>query len=194
MNNPYEVLGIRKGASKEEIKAAYRELVKKYHPDKYQGNPLYRLAEEKLREINEAYEYLMKDGGGASWRSEPREHSKSSDEMTADMTAVRRAINRGDILSAERMLNRSGVRNGEWFFLSSMVQFKKGWYNEAVGNLQTAVSMEPDNMEYRGAMNNVMTRSNGYQTNAYRKGYDSSSQMCRLMQCYCCADMLCDCI
>ena len=60
MDNPYEVLGIREGASDEEIKAAYKELVKKYHPDRYQNNPLADLAEEKLREVNEAYDYLMK--------------------------------------------------------------------------------------------------------------------------------------
>ena len=57
-NNPYEILGLNPGASEAEIKKAYRELVKKYHPDKYQGNPLADLAEEKLREVNEAYDTL----------------------------------------------------------------------------------------------------------------------------------------
>lgn len=61
MANPYEILGVREGASKEEIKKAYRELAKKYHPDQYGANPLKDLAEEKMREINEAYEYLMRN-------------------------------------------------------------------------------------------------------------------------------------
>ena len=59
--NPYEVLGIKPGASEEEIKAAYKELVKKYHPDKYIDNPLADLAEKKLQEVNEAYDMLMKN-------------------------------------------------------------------------------------------------------------------------------------
>lgn len=66
MGNPYEILEINEGASEEEIKAAYKKMVKKYHPDRYQNNPLADLAEEKLREVNEAYDYLMKNGAGSS--------------------------------------------------------------------------------------------------------------------------------
>ncbi|HAX40368.1 MAG TPA: molecular chaperone DnaJ, partial [Clostridiales bacterium] len=58
--NPYKVLGVRESASQEEIRAAYLELVKKYHPDKYADNPLKELAGEKLKEINQAYEMLSK--------------------------------------------------------------------------------------------------------------------------------------
>ena len=65
--DPYETLGIRRGASEDEIKAAYKELVKKYHPDKYQNNPLADLAEEKLREVNEAYEELSRGFGAGSY-------------------------------------------------------------------------------------------------------------------------------
>ena len=65
MRNPYEVLGLKEGASIDEIKKAYRELVKKYHPDRYMDNPLSDLAEEKLREINEAYDALMKNGANS---------------------------------------------------------------------------------------------------------------------------------
>ena len=60
--NPYKVLGISEDATQEEIRAAYLALVKKYHPDKYTDNPLKELANEKLKEINEAYELLTKKG------------------------------------------------------------------------------------------------------------------------------------
>ena len=50
--NPYEVLGLKPGATQEEIKKAYRNLIKQYHPDQYGDNPLKDLAEEKMREIN----------------------------------------------------------------------------------------------------------------------------------------------
>lgn len=60
MNNPYKTLGVSENASQEEIRAAYLALVKKYHPDKYRDNPLKELANEKLKEINEAYDVLTK--------------------------------------------------------------------------------------------------------------------------------------
>ena len=75
MKDPYEVLGVSRNASEQEIKAAYRELAKKYHPDNYQNNPLADLAQEKMREINEAYDEIVKErssgrtygtGGGRS--------------------------------------------------------------------------------------------------------------------------------
>jgi len=62
MKNPYEVLGVRPGASEEEIKAAYRALAKKYHPDKYANSDLADLANEKMQEINEAYDAIIKGG------------------------------------------------------------------------------------------------------------------------------------
>lgn len=72
MRNPYEVLGLKDGASIEEVKKAYRELVKKYHPDRYMDNPLSELAEEKLREINEAYDYIIKNAGNGQRQSYQR--------------------------------------------------------------------------------------------------------------------------
>ena len=54
----YEILGVSKNASDDEIKKAYRDLAKKYHPDKYANSPLADVAEQKMKEINEAYAVL----------------------------------------------------------------------------------------------------------------------------------------
>ena len=56
--DPYKVLGVDKNATDEEIKSAYRELAKKFHPDNYVGSPLADLAGEKMKEINDAYDKI----------------------------------------------------------------------------------------------------------------------------------------
>lgn len=59
MTDPYQVLGISSSATDEEVKKAYRELSRKYHPDTYVNNPLSDLAEEKFKEVQEAYQQIM---------------------------------------------------------------------------------------------------------------------------------------
>ncbi len=56
--NPYDTLGVGRAASAAEIRAAYRALVARYHPDKHAGNPLEGLAAEKMAEVSRAYAIL----------------------------------------------------------------------------------------------------------------------------------------
>lgn len=188
MQNPYEVLGIREGASQKEIKEAYREQVKKYHPDKYHQNPLYELAEEKLQEINEAYDFLTKNSGSGN--------SSNNTAKGVNFQEIRRIIDRGNLSQAENMLNNTNNRNAEWFFLSGMLSLKKGWYDDAINNIKTATTMEPHNVEYRSAMNSIMSSGGGYRTTAHNRGYGNNNNdaFCQALQCYCCADFCCDCI
>lgn len=64
MRDPYEVLGVPSNASDDEVKRAYRELSRKYHPDGYVDNPLAGLAEEKFKEVQEAYQQIMNQRTG----------------------------------------------------------------------------------------------------------------------------------
>ena len=191
MRDPYEVLGVNKNASMDEIKAAYKELVKKYHPDKYQNNPLSSLAEEKMQEINEAYDTLCKthgNGGGYSG-------SQGGGGTTPELQQARQMINQGNIYGAEAVLNKCSVRNAEWHFLSGMLSYRKGWYDDAVSKMQTAVSMEPSNMEYRQGLNAVMGTGGAYRNASAGQGYNSRDDLaCKLCQAYICMDCLCDCI
>lgn len=201
MQNPYEVLGIKEGASQEEIRAAYREQVKKYHPDKHQDNPLYELAEEKLQEINEAYDYLTKNQGNGgngytsnnSYNGNGNSGNNGYRSTSSEFADIRRTIDSGNVLAAETMLNKIKNRNSEWFFLRGMISLRRGWYDDAMANVQTAISMEPNNMEYRNALNSIMATGNGYRTSSFGRGYTSNDELCRMLQCYCCADALCDC-
>ena len=64
--NPYDVLGVSPSASDDEIKKAYRDLTRKYHPDANVDNPLADLAEEKFKEVQEAYDTIMHERSSGS--------------------------------------------------------------------------------------------------------------------------------
>ena len=196
MSNPYEVLGIKPGASEAEVKAAYKALVKKYHPDKYQNNPLADLAEEKLQEINEAYDQIMKSmqsggssgysyGGGSS--SYSYGGSSSSGGGTTGFYAVRQAIDRGDIMGAEQMLINSPNRNAEWYFLSGIVSYKKGWIDDAMSNVRQAIDMDPNNLEYRQVYQQMTGAGAMYRNRSAAGGYNQSNDTCST----CCTLYLC---
>lgn len=194
MNNPYQVLGVREGASEEEIKAAYKELAKKYHPDKYANNPLGELAAEKMKEINEAYDYLIKNkgraGGGSYDRSYGGRSYGGSQSSNAEFARIRQMINAGQIGEAERALQQVQVRGAEWHYLMGMVMQRKGWYDQAYQHLARASQLDPYNMEYRNAFGAMQAQSNGYRTMGNTQGYGGTG----LTPCGCCGDlMLADC-
>jgi molecular chaperone DnaJ len=193
MRNPYEVLGVREGSSAEEIKRAYKELVRKYHPDQYQNNPLSDLAEEKLKEINDAYDFLIKRAEKNN-RAYGEERSSSYADSDNSLIQARTFVNSGNIRAAEQLLDRSAVRNAEWFYLKGIIFMRKGWYNEAQTHLQTAVNMEPGNVEYRNALNAMGNSNRGFQSAAYnRRGYGNDPDLCQLCTCLYCTDCCCEC-
>ena len=189
MKDPYSVLGVSQNASDEEIKKAYRELARKYHPDNYQNNPLADLAEEKMKEINEAYDTITKQRSGGYRQSAGSNYSGgyqqsySSGSPNATYRRVRTLINAGDLGTAERLLLEVPQKDAEWYFLSGSIAYRKGWMDEAMQNYTIACQMEPGNMEYRQALA-VMQRGNmgGYRPAGYSGGADAMD---------CCTSLLC---
>lgn len=201
MRNPYEVLGIREDTDAEGIRRAYKELVRKYHPDQYQNNPLSDLAEEKLKEINEAYDYLIKkadaQSGNSSYRrqEEPGYGNNNEDSGGSCFEQVRTYINMGNVAAAEEILNGISFRGGEWYYLRGLIFMRRGWYNEAVSSMKTAVDMEPGNYEFRDALNKVMNTNRQYQSTVYdRRGYSTGPDLCSICQCMICTDCCCECM
>jgi len=191
MKDPYEVLGLRQGASEEEIKKAYRELVRKYHPDQYRDNPLSSLAEEKLKEINEAYNILMKNKGAQN-NYESSYQNRNNYYSNGDFYTVRSHINSGNIAAAELILDRMTNRNAEWHYLKGIISLKKGWYSQGYNFIQTAVNMEPNNMEYRDALNRLVNPNRSYTPyGGYQRG-SSDPDMCTICSYLYCADCCCE--
>lgn len=189
--NPYEVLGVSEDADEETIKKAYRELVKKYHPDKYVNNPLADLAGEKIKEINKAYDMIMnkktpKNTGAQG--SNGQTYGQQSYSGQASFQNVRILISQSRIREALNMLEAL-PRTAEWYYLSGRVRMQVGWYDQAISFLQTAVNMEPNNVEYRSALENVLNRNRTYTTTSTT----TTTGCCT--PCDCCTACMCaDCI
>lgn len=212
MSDPYKILGVSPSATDEEIKTAYRELAKKYHPDNYSGSPIADLAGEKMKEINEAYDAVVaerkrqKNGGGTYNNSNggyanpgygSAGYGTGYSSAGSGFSDVRNLIMTGRIADAEQILN--GVpaegRNAEWHFLKGTVLYKRGWLEEAHNNFSQACQMDPNNAEYRAAMNQATNQRNGayggYNPDVMRTGGCSSCDVCSSLLC---ADCCCECM
>ncbi len=193
MRNPYEVLGVKEGSSKEEIKKAYRELAKKYHPDQFNQNPLQDLAEDKMRELNEAYDKLMKEPD-ASYNTSSYSNSAANGRTDSNTyNSIRMDIQNNNLDTADEKLGSLNNKDAEWFFLKGMVSLRKGWADDAHSYLENACRLDPFNMEYRNALNSLTNRNFNYTDNYYRRSggnNDCGDLCCKLW----CADTLCECM
>ena len=189
MSDPYQVLGVSPSASDEEIKRAYRELVKKYHPDNYNDNPLADLAEAKMKEINEAYDMVVKMRTQGGYQTSGGGQSGGQTSYGGQSTVfgqVRQLINQGNLSEAESLLQMSTNRSAEWYYLTGTIAYRKGWLDEARQNFWTACNMDPTNFEYRQALNAMgMTATRG----TYGGGGDDLATLCTTL---CCLNRLCN--
>ena len=158
MFDPYSVLGVSRDASDEEIKKAYRKLSRKYHPDANINNPNKEQAEEKFKEVQQAYEQIMKEkeygssygnAGGYYGGFTGRQNSTYQDEEAIRRQAAANYIQSRHFQEAMNVLSSLKQRNGEWYYLSAMANMGLGNNVNALEDIRTAVNLEPDNVQYR---------------------------------------------
>ena len=208
MKDPYQVLGISRNATDDEVKKAYRELSRKYHPDSYVNNPLAELAEEKFKEVQQAYEQIMKQrqSGSASRANQGYGYSNAgygygnnqaygdADEQTnLQLQAARNYINARRFREALNVLAGISNRTAMWYYYSSVANMGIGNNIVAVDHARQAANMEPNNMEYVNYANQLQFRGQRYQTTGYgygRNSYGTGDLCCDLW----CADTLCECM
>lgn len=199
MMDPYKVLGVSPNATDQQVKEAYRELAKKYHPDAYADNPLADLASEKMKEINEAYDTIMNMRRLGNNQGNRYGSSSSGASQFAD---IRRLINENRTVEAEELLD--GIppqsRDAEWHFLKGSIQYKKGYLDSAYTYFSTACRMNPTNAEYAAALNTLNYqrmggtypgRNGGYRMDATPiVGCSPCDLCCGLMYADCCCECL----
>ena len=201
MNDPYEVLGVPETATDAEVKKAYLNLARKYHPDNYHDNPLADLAQEKMKEINAAYEQITRErgkGGGSSASSSSAGYGGYGSYggyssgyggyagSSSVLQQVRMAISTGDLTRAEALLANYSDHNAEWNFLRGAVCYRRGWMDEALRYYQTACQMDPGNAEYRRALDYMQHAG---ETAYHPEGRPFGTDMCTANHCLtlCCA-------
>ena len=198
MTDPYEVLNIPNTATDDEVKKAYRSLARKYHPDNYHDNPLADLAQEKMKEINAAYDAIQRErsghgraapnyGGGQAYQAYGGGQQQNTSEEAQILYQVRWAVMMGGSLEqAIRLLQRipESGRGGEWNFLMGQVCYRRGWVDETLRYYQIACAKDPGNAEYRNALNHLTQNRAAYRPDGYGMSSTcSGGELCGKLAC-----------
>ena len=213
------MLGVSPSASDDEIKKAYRDLTRKYHPDANVDNPLADLAEEKFKEVQEAYDTIMKErasgntggysygggsnssyGGSSSYgygNTGSGYGNYQSAQQDPRLQAAVNYINSRRYREALNTLDQVPERSALWYYLSGCANAGLGNNVLARDHAAQAVNMEPNNLQYRQLLNQLDFSSRRYQNSPYGNGYGAGGSTCGTGN-MCCdlfiADQLCECM
>ena len=200
MFDPYSVLGVSQDASDEEIKKAYRRLSRKYHPDANINNPDKDKAEEKFKEVQQAYDQIMKEreygsrgaGSYGGFGGFSQQSGGYEDEESIRRRAAANFIQSGHYQEAMNVLNSLGQKNGEWYYLAAMANMGLGNNVTALDQIREAVRQEPNNMQYRMLLQRMEGGGGWYQQQQGpfggmpTAGDDMCDACCRTMACAMC--------
>ena len=220
MTDPYQVLGVSRDASTEEIKKAYRTLSRKYHPDANINNPNKAEAEEKFKQVQQAYKQIMeeKENGTSSYSSQGSYggsygsggyggsygnggyggnyggYNYGSSTEDAELRAAANYLNNMRYQEAMRVLNNISRHNAQWYYLHAIANAGLGNNISAVQDAQTAVNMEPDNMQYRQLLSQLQGGGQWYTDMGQGYGYERAGGDMGKWCCDCLAiNAMCNC-
>ncbi|MDD3220859.1 MAG: molecular chaperone DnaJ [Clostridia bacterium] len=193
--NPYDILGVSPSATDEEIKKAYRALSRQYHPDANVGKPGEKAAEEKFKQIQQAYAQVMKEReqGYQSYGYQQSNGGTGGDSDTVEMQAAANFINTRRYKEALNVLSGIGNRNAQWFYFSAIANAGAGNNITAQEMAKQAMDMEPNNAQYQMLWQQLQSGRQWYGNMAGDYGrptMDMNNLCCQIlamnMMCGCC--------
>lgn len=201
IDDPYQVLGVSRDASDEEIKRAYRRLAKQYHPDR---NPGDQEAARKMQQVNAAYEQIKNpekanpSGSGyggygyGPFGGYGNQSYASGDSGDQYQQAAWQYIRFRRYAEALNTLNNAAERNARWYYLSALANQGLGNQVTALEHMRRAVSMEPDNYEYLAALERMEHGGTTYQQTAGNfRGFTMRNDPCTSFMLCWCMNILC---
>ena len=173
MRDPYEVLGIQRGATDDEIKKAYRAKCKRWHPDLNPNDPT---AEEHFKEVQAAYDAITKGetgpqmGGPSGYGQQSyggyqqQSGASYSGSDSPEMQAARNFVSNGRYAEARRVLDGMNSRSARWYYLSSLANQGLGNSIDALQDARRAVQLDPSNTEYQMHLRRMQNPGQTYRT------------------------------
>lgn len=205
MNDPYQILGVSRTDSLDEIKKAYRNLSRRYHPDANVNNPNKEKAEERFKEIQQAYQQITKEKtsrydqgyyGNTSYNGFGEFHRTDSNCGYEDNLHIRAAgnyIRSGYYEEARNVLDgmEARERNARWYYYSAIAHAGLRNNVAALEHARMAVRLEPLNGEYSQLLNMFENGGNWYQQRQYSYGRQvvSGNSFCLKL---CIANLFCN--
>lgn len=201
MKDPYQILGVSPTATDDEIKTSYRNLARKYHPDKYRDTDLAEMAGEKMKEINAAYDEIQKMRSGqftgqrGNQGGQYNAYTQNNGQTYSGSNPfvyIRQLINARRLDEASRMLvsMSDDQRGAEWNYLMGVVAASRGHYVDAQHFFETASGMEPGNNEYRNAVERIRSGNVNFGGQSANAGC-SCCDICGAIACANCMGRMC---
>lgn len=182
--SPYEILGISRDATDDEVKKAYRTLSKKYHPDANVGSPHIEEYTEMFKKVQNAYEDIMAERRGEfrqSSYSTGNQNYYSNTNYGNDSSSFRSAaeyINAQRFQEAKTILSGIQTRNDVWFYYSAICENGLGNSIQAREYAQVAAQMNPYNMQYQILLQQLMRGQRAYSTTSQFYGRSMNPVQC----------------
>ena len=211
MMDPYQVLGVSRNASDEEIKKAYRALSRRYHPDANVNNPNKAQAEEKFKQVQQAYDQIMKEkqqgtsdygsaygngygGFGSGFGGYYSNQNSSYREESSKLQAAANYIQNRYYREALNVLNDIpfSERQGRWYYYSAVANQGVGNTATALEHIRRAVELEPSNVQYRQFQEHLEYGGTWYTTmgSGYERPYSGGDWCMKMILlnlfCNCC--------